>query len=164
MHWITKKCLHCGKEFSTPYKKREQKYCSNSCSSKANHIKKQTKGDTLKCVYCGKEFVVSNAQKNSKYCSVHCRNKAYYEQAKAKEKCVCKCCGKIYQRTQAWQSHNRCPSCGGITEKYQSKFSEAIYKNSPKPKLKPTKFEPIIQCANTIDEFSRQFINKVVKI
>lgn len=34
---VKKKCEHCGNEFSIPFKKREQSFCSYSCSSKSRY-------------------------------------------------------------------------------------------------------------------------------
>lgn len=83
---LTKKCLICGKTFTTKYP--DQKFCSADCRRinrnarvreylKTSYLKRKAeKTETRNCLVCGKEFTTSNS--NKKYCSDKCRRVSYY--------------------------------------------------------------------------------------
>lgn len=74
-------CLHCGSPFFPPYGRREQKYCSHSCSyahrvgSNHEHHGRRSKDYSITCVPilcggCGKEFTPRHSK--MKCCSYKC--------------------------------------------------------------------------------------------
>jgi len=74
---------------------------------------------------------------------------------------VCEICGKTYKRTDKRQRLHRCSECSHTTQRK----GKAIYKDKPKTKRKNKKMkEKIPHFVNTDDDFSRQFIGRVVKI
>jgi hypothetical protein len=81
----TKNCAGCGKEFIP--KKKSNKSCSRSCSSKyvasiygKQRAEKRKNGSIFNCQYCNKEFyVIASRQDTAKFCSRRCITLAHPE-------------------------------------------------------------------------------------
>lgn len=69
----TKKCKHCGKEFTTDCNSKV--YCSPACQKKSQQKKKNNLrfAETYYCAWCGVEF---KAERKRRYCCDECRLKA----------------------------------------------------------------------------------------
>ncbi|MBR3723431.1 MAG: hypothetical protein IKN12_11850 [Selenomonadaceae bacterium] len=95
----------------------------------------------LECAFCGKAFQVEYARRWQQYCSVACwrraQNSKYYLNVK--------------------NGPDQMPKPKKSKEKSKEKAKE-------KPKLKATFFKEIIPHVNTGDDFSRQFIGRVMQI
>lgn len=90
-----KVCEYCQKEYKTPNK--EQKYCSQGCSSLGNRT------HNFICKHCGKKFYVKYLRgKNDsrKYCSFEC----YLSDIEIKQVkeilSICPVCGKEFERAK----------------------------------------------------------------
>ena len=55
-------CKHCGKQL--PYEKRNNNFCSQSCSATYNNQKRERK-EKSKCLNCGKEL-----KRKQKFCKL----------------------------------------------------------------------------------------------
>lgn len=80
-------CKHCDKLF-TPNRKN-QVYCSNSCSAR-NRPKKGITLISKTCENCNKEYKTSHKQQ--KFCSLDCRNKSFEDSVNTE----CDTCGKYF--------------------------------------------------------------------
>lgn len=78
MSWAktyVKNCPVCGKEFKTPYSRKN--YCSSACTDKAYQerlAKERVAFHVKNCPVCGTEFTTSNSTRI--YCSKRCCNVA----------------------------------------------------------------------------------------
>lgn len=61
-------CEYCGKELD--FEHRHNKYCSSSCSAKANNSNRLHDTSEHKCLQCGN--ILSGDKKNNKFCSSKC--------------------------------------------------------------------------------------------
>ncbi|MBQ6481723.1 MAG: HNH endonuclease [Anaerolineaceae bacterium] len=71
---ITRKCVICGKEFTSKQSKNQQT-CSKECAYKLRGIRSrdtQFMGVVKKCLQCGKEFRNPPSKAESKFCSIKC--------------------------------------------------------------------------------------------
>ena len=87
---IIRKCLNCGKEFTTipaEIRKGGGKFCSRKCAYAFRTIHK-----TIKCLNCGKEF--KQLTFNSKFCSRKCAQQ--YRSKKLSVAKTCLNCGKTF--------------------------------------------------------------------
>lgn len=67
---VTNKCCICGSDFTTTFKKRNQKTCSKSCSYKLRQETRQTQHEPTKkfCISCNQEFDDISKKKLVKKC------------------------------------------------------------------------------------------------
>ena len=75
--WLITPCEGCGKPFSRPQWKRDQRFCSKQCSGRVNAQiaveKRKTKRPRLTCEHCGKSFTVPPSHHKQRFCSRSCR-------------------------------------------------------------------------------------------
>lgn len=75
-----KKCPCCGAVI--PYERRDNKFCSQSCSTTYNNRLRGSSKSTSKskgtCLNCGKEFTPSR-NASGKYCSLKCQSEYQYK-------------------------------------------------------------------------------------
>lgn len=102
---ITKKCLHCGKEFMVKPSLSSQKFCSRNCQVQSNiENKKRT------CINCGKEFMVNYPSNQYKYCSHECRLLINRIETK------CRKCGKLFMQLPSEHKNYCSLSCSNSAE------------------------------------------------
>lgn len=79
-------CLNCGKEIEVPvgWKKRRNKFCSQSCAAIYNNQKRGNANGQYKkvkhktCLHCGKDLFDKPVK--TKYCSFECQHNHEYEE------------------------------------------------------------------------------------
>ena len=124
-----KKCNECGKEFVPAGHKKDIRFCSYVCASKANWIKRERKIkklDTKKCIQCGNEF-----KQHIKYST--------YQWAKTKF-CSRKCCGQYQKATDGMTKHERARRKRGQLKQGSPEWLEAI-----KAKTRESMYRPDVQ-------------------
>lgn len=106
-----KKCVICGKEFSTKY--FNQKVCSVKCRTRLKadnsarcYAKKTKQPRTAVCPICGKQFTVLQGRMTM-YCSDECRNIA-------KRRCLTKAYRKRVGFAKKVDGQHECPICGKL--------------------------------------------------
>lgn len=95
------KCLNCGKQFRDYFE--TTKFCSRVCYNYFRSI--DSKYKTIPCQICGKLF--KQKTPTQQYCSVKCRT----DSTKKREKCVCDCCGKTFERIVSEVNKNKQHFC-----------------------------------------------------
>ena len=121
---IIVKCPNCGEEFETSISKKvlKQTYCSNECYKEYRGIGKNKTGT---CVVCGKQFELVHG-KGTKVCSKECLRELKSKNAsKAKEKRICKNCGKEFNARYSTEQQDFC--CRDCYWEYRRKRSESEY-------------------------------------
>jgi len=96
-------CQHCGKSFNRRGK-RAHTYCSKAC-----HDDARRKYADTPCVVCGKIFLPNH--KGHKHCSLECGSKSVAKALSQKVTCICKHCGKEFQRSPSLVSKYCSPHC-----------------------------------------------------
>lgn len=95
-------CKHCDKLF-TPNRKN-QVYCSNSCSAR-NRPKKGITLFSKECENCNKEYKTS--RKQQKFCSLDCRNKSFEDSVSIE----CNICKSVFSRNKYQYGRNKVSYC-----------------------------------------------------
>lgn len=141
-------CEQCNTEFETVIK--NQKYCSYSCSSKANSVKRIRPPKIKKCPYCNKEFETKSNEK--KFCSLQCSSRFYGEMNKKYYKC--QHCGELFWRDSAYRASYCSRKCA-IDAKFGTKEEREQKKKALKAEKGTAK-----QCVWCNKEFKTTFPQK----
>ena len=145
--WLTFVCQQCGEDFTRRKcvtKQRSPKFCSMTCSSKANIGKTRARGEENKnynhnaeirsCAICGVDMrITPGKSKTKKYCSRECQ---YGAENLGLPKAYCVDCGKELSKPK----YVRCSDCahsgknnpawkGGVTTAYHLIRTSGYYAN-----------------------------------
>lgn len=103
-HKVTNICKYCGKDYKVYRAFGDiQQFCSKECFN--DYKRTNSKAYDMKCLYCGKVFITS--RNNQKYCSKSCSGKAQRNRVT----CVCKTCGKSFERIKSEVDKNKRHYC-----------------------------------------------------
>ena len=75
---VDKLCVQCNRAFQP--RRRDQKYCSNSCKQKSARLRKRGSVPQRCCPHCGKE-IPKESRANMRFCTPKCRQR-FHDAAK----------------------------------------------------------------------------------